>query len=148
MPKTLAKSSSKDDYFALVRTFPLKKFRSEAEHAQALEISGRLIGRGGKFTAGQSEYRDALVVLIREFERARHQPKLSRASGLDVLKHLMGEHRMTQKQLAQLLGIGESASSMILSGDRELTKSHIEKLSRYFGVGVAAFFGEAQCESC
>jgi antitoxin component HigA of HigAB toxin-antitoxin module len=82
-----------------------------------------------------------LVVLIHQFEQAGYHAKLPRAGGTDVLKHLLAEHGMTQKGLAHLLGVGESAASMILAGTRELTKSHIDRLSRHFGVGVGAFFG-------
>jgi|SRR5882724_978385 len=131
----------RDDYLALVRAFPLKRVRTVKDHTQALKVSGRLIGTERRLTAGQNQYLDALVVLIREFEQSNRALTLPVANGTDVLKHLMAEHAMTQRQLAELLGIGESAASMILAGSRELTKTHIEKLSRHFGVGVAAFFG-------
>ena len=141
MSRTAAASGKRDDYLSLIRRFPLRRIRTEAEHRQALKVSGDLIGRDHKLTTGQSSYLDALAVLIREYEQARRDPKLPAANGVDVLKHLMAEHQMTQRQLAQLLGVGDSAASMILAGSRELTKSHIEKLSRHFGVGVGAFFG-------
>jgi HTH-type transcriptional regulator / antitoxin HigA len=140
MRKTTVTAETKDDYLGLVRTFPLKKIRTEADRAQALKVSGHLIGAERKLSAGQSQYLDVLVVLIREFEQSNDRNNLSRIGGIGVLKHLMAEHEMSQKQLAHLLGIGESAASMILAGDRELTKSHINRLSRHFGVGVAAFF--------
>jgi antitoxin component HigA of HigAB toxin-antitoxin module len=117
MAKTIA-TSHKDDYMALVRELPLKKLRTERDHAEALKMSGQLIGSPRKLT----------------------DPKLSVPKGIDVLKHLISEQKMSQRQLAHLLGIGDSAASMILSGTRELTKSHIQKLSRHFGVGVGAFF--------
>ncbi len=139
MPKT-AVTFNRDDYLALIREFPLRKLRTEHDHAGAIEISGRLIGSTKKLSKGQSQYLDALVVLIREYERAHHDPRLPVPNGVDVLKHLIVEHGMTQRQLAHLLGVGDSAASMILSGSRELTKSHIATLSRHFGVGVGAFF--------
>ena len=139
MPKTAA-TFNRDDYLALVREFPLKKLRTEHDHAEALEVSGRLIGSAKKLSTGQSQYLDALVVLIRECERANHDPQLPVPNGVDVLKHLIAEHGMTQRQLAHLLGVGDSTASVILSGSRDLTKSHIARLSRHFGVGVGAFF--------
>jgi len=141
MRKTLAARVMKDDYLSLVRTFPLKEIRTQSEHAEALKISGRLIGMTRRLTAGESQYLDVLSLLIREYERAGGRTKLPRAGGTDVLKHLLAEQGMTQKELAHLLGVGESAASMILAGTRELTKSHIDRLSRHFGVGVGAFFG-------
>ena len=143
MPKRISRSAP-EDYFELIRRFPLKKIQTAAEHARALDVSGRLIGSGRRLTAGEGQYLDALVIMIREFEHAHDAPKLPRTSGIEVLKHLMEQHGITQKELARLLGIGESAASMILAGSRDLTKSHIEKLSIYFGVGVSAFFGSRQ----
>jgi len=140
MPKTLS-ATRKDDYLVLVRSFPLRRVQSDAQHAAALKVSGRLIGLHRKLTAGERQYLDALVVLIREYEQTHHAGKLPQAKGIDVLRHLMAERRMTQRGLAGLLGVGESAASMILSGERDLTKSHIKALSQHFGVSVVAFFG-------
>ena len=137
--KSVPISMPKDDYFALIRAFPLRKIHADAEYAESLKMSGSLIGLDRRLTAGESAYLDALVILIREFEQAHRRIKLPSSGGTAVLKHLVAEHRMTQKQLARLIDVGESAASMILAGSRELTKSHIERLSRHFGVGVAAF---------
>lgn len=140
MPKTIA-SARKDDYLALVQSFPLKKLQSNAQHAEALKVSGSLIGLRRKLTTGEGQYLDALVVLIREYEHTHHDPELPKAEGIDVLRHLMAERRMTQGNLAKVLGVGGSAASMILSGKRDLTKSHILALSQHFGIGPVAFLG-------
>jgi antitoxin component HigA of HigAB toxin-antitoxin module len=139
VPKMVT-TGRKDDYLELVQSCPLKKIRTESEHAQALKASGRLIGLQRKLTAGESQYLGALVILIREYEHSHHDARIAHARGLDVLAHLLAERRMTQRDLAKLLGVGESAASMILAGKRELTKSHIATLARHFGIGVAAFF--------
>ena len=139
MPRTLTKAS-RDDYLALVQRFPLRKVRNDAQHAEALKASGRLIGLTRRLTPGARQYLDVLVVLIREYEQANHDAKPPKAKGIDVLKHMMAAHGMTQRQLAEFLGVGESAVSMILSGHRDLTKSHIGSLSKHFRVGITAFF--------
>ncbi len=140
MPTARA-TARKDDYLTLVQTFPLRKVQSNARHAQALKVSGRLIGLERKLTAGESQYLDALVILIREYEQTHHDPKLPKVKGIDVLRHLMAEQQMTQKELGKLLGVAESSASMILSGKRDLTKTHIVSLSQHFKVGAAAFLG-------
>jgi len=139
MPEALTRTR-KDDYLRLVQAFPLRKLGNDGEHADALEVSGRLVGLDRKLTRGESLYLDALVVLIREYERTRHEPKLRNAKGVGVLKHLMSEQGMSQAKLATVLGVGEAAVSMILSGGRDLTKSHIAALSKHFRVSVSAFF--------
>jgi antitoxin component HigA of HigAB toxin-antitoxin module len=141
MRKTETAVKYRDDYLRLVHQFPLRKIRTEAGHVDALKISGRLIGMKRKLTHGESQYVDVLVLLIQEFERSHEAAKLPRVTGVAMLKHLMSERGMAQKELAHLLRIGEAAASMILNGSRELTKSHVQALSRHFGVGVQAFFG-------
>jgi antitoxin component HigA of HigAB toxin-antitoxin module len=138
MPRTIVKSGP-DDYISLVRAFPLRRITSDAAHEQALRVSGRLLSLVRKLTRGESDYLDALVVLIQDYEQRKHQ-NFSTIGGLDLLKHLMGESGMTQRELAKLLGVGEGAASMILSGERDLTKFHIAVLSKHFAVGPAAFF--------
>jgi antitoxin component HigA of HigAB toxin-antitoxin module len=140
MRKSVPIAMPKDDYFSLIRNFALRKIRTDSEYTESLKMSGHLIGLDRRLTAGESAYLDALVILIREFEQAHRRVKLPSCGGIEVLRHLMAEHHMTQKQLARLIDVGESAASMILAGSRELTKSHIERLSRHFGVGVAVFF--------
>jgi antitoxin component HigA of HigAB toxin-antitoxin module len=138
---TTLSATAKDDYLHLIQELQLKKVQNDADHSNAVQISGRLIGLMRRLSPGEREYLDALVVLIREYERNRHDQKFPGSSGIDVLRHLMAERQMTQKQLAARLGVGESEASMILSGKRDLTKSHIKDLSEFFGVGVNAFFG-------
>lgn len=140
MPRTL-RTHRKDDYLELVRAFPLTKIQNDAQHGQALAASGALIGVVRKLSAGERQYLEALVILIREYERSHHDTALPKAKGVDVLRHLMSDQGMTQRRLAELLDLGESAASMILSGKRELTRSHIAALAQHFGVGVGAFFG-------
>jgi antitoxin component HigA of HigAB toxin-antitoxin module len=130
-----------DDHLRLVRDYPFKQLKSGIDRFHALRASGRLIGLDRKLSAGERDYLDALVVLIRQYEQTHHESALPAVDGIDVLRHLMAEHGMTQRQLAALLKVGELAASMILSGDRELTKQHIAALASNFGVGVAAFFG-------
>ena len=139
MPTTL--SRGKNDYRNLIDAFELKKLRNDFDHAQAVKASGRLIGLLRKLTHGEARYLDALVVLIRDYERTNHDPIFSNLGGVNVLRHLINDHGMSQKDLAAKLGVSESAASMILSGKRDLTKSHIKRLAELFGVGVEAFFG-------
>lgn len=51
----------------------------------------------------------------------------------------MEANDLRQKDLASIFG-SESVVSEVLHGKRGLNKSHIEKLSKRFGVSPAAFF--------
>ncbi len=129
-----------DEYLDLVREFPLRKIRTSGEHADALRVSGRLVGLVRKLSRAQSEYLDALVTLIQAFENGQMGPPKRSAAPIDALNHLMDSNHMKQRELAELLGVSESAVSMILSGKRELTKSHIIRLAERFCVSVELFF--------
>jgi HTH-type transcriptional regulator/antitoxin HigA len=55
-----------------------------------------------------------------------------------VLKFLMEQRRLTTGELGAVLG-SSSAASMIVKGDRDISKANIRKLAAYFGVSPAAF---------
>ena len=59
--------------------------------------------------------------------------------GLSMLRLLMSQHGLKNKDLKDVIG-SESLVSMILKGDRELTKKHIENLSTHFDINPAVFF--------
>jgi antitoxin component HigA of HigAB toxin-antitoxin module len=137
---TIRTTKSKDDYMSLIRKFPLKKIGSEREHVRALGVSGQLIGLVRKLSTGEDQYLDALVVLIHDYELSHSNSTPPKSTGVEVLRHLLSERHMSQRDLAEVLKVSEAAASMILSETRELTKTHIAKLAQFFNVGVAAFF--------
>ena len=58
---------------------------------------------------------------------------------LDVIRHLLEENHLRQKDLVDVFGT-ESIVSDVLNGKRDLAKDHIRKLSERFGVSPALFF--------
>jgi antitoxin component HigA of HigAB toxin-antitoxin module len=48
---------------------------------------------------------------------------------------------MKVRELGALLGVSESAASMILKGDRSLTVGHVRKLAARFKVSAGLFVG-------
>ena len=60
-------------------------------------------------------------------------------SGISTLRLLMDQHHLKNKDMKELIG-SESLVSMILSGDRELTRNHITKLSAHFNINPSLFF--------
>ena len=84
-------------------------------------------------------YLDAVIHFVDEYERERFP---TQATPEDVLRFVMEQQDLTQSELASELG-GQSVVSEVLSGKRRLTREHIEKLSRRFGVSAVSFFGSA-----
>ena len=88
-------------------------------------------------TRTQVEAIELLTLLIERYEEA-HYP-IPQASPADVLRFLLDQHGLRQRDLAVELG-GESVVSEVLSGKRKLNAAHIEQLSKRFHVSPAVFF--------
>ena len=110
--------------------------QSDARHREYVSALTEL-ERRSRLTADERKYANLLAVLIEKFEKERYPVRKS--SPLEVLRFLIEENNLRQKDLAPLLG-SESIVSEVLSGKRELTKRHIEKLSRRFKVSPGLFF--------
>ena len=72
---------------------------------------------------------------IEEYETRRFPTK--QVSPLEMLEFLMGEHSLGQGDLPEIGS--QSLVSKILSGERQLTVEHIQKLSKRFGVSSSVF---------
>jgi len=123
-------------YMELIRRFPLRPIRSKAEAQKATGILDNLFGHQHA-DPGEADYVYILAGLLEEYED-KHSPAPD-ASPLEVLRLLMEENGVKQLDLAKLLGIGPSAVSMILSGNRPITADHARKLAERFGVDVGVF---------
>lgn len=131
-----------DEYFELVKAFPLKVLRTRQQYDRAVELASRLGARVLPLSSGERDYEEALVAFIREYQASQPAtPKRKKMSGLEMLRFLVTESGVTQAQLAKLLGVSKSAASMILNGHRELTKNHIATIAKHFALSPAAFFG-------
>lgn len=75
------------DYLRLVRAFPLRVLRSDAEHAEAVRVHGRLVGRQSpRLTAAEREYADALARFIGDYDEPL---PASSSTPLERLKYLL-----------------------------------------------------------
>ena len=88
-------------------------------------------------TPAQVEAIELLTLLIERYEEEHFS--VPQASPAGVLRFLLERHGLKQRDLAGDLG-GESVVSEVLSGKRNLTAVHMEKLSRRFHVSPAVFF--------
>jgi len=88
-------------------------------------------------TPAQVEAIELLTLLIERYEDENYS--LPKASPADVLRFLIAQHGLKQRDLADDLG-GESVVSEVISGKRKLNAAHIEQLSKRFRVSPAVFF--------
>jgi HTH-type transcriptional regulator/antitoxin HigA len=125
------------EYGALLKKVPPKVIRTEKENEAYTEILYDLDRRSKRLTAAEKELAELLTLLIEDFEEKRY--RLPRAKPLDVLRFLMEQHDLLQKDLADVFGT-RSIVSEVLNGKRELNKEHIARLSARFHVSPEVFF--------
>ena len=94
-----------------------------------------------RLNTDQTRYLDTLCVLVAAYEKQYRTVGKAKLKPLEVLKEFVAEHRMKVRELGTLLGVSESAASMILKGDRALTLDHVRKLAERFKVSTALFVG-------
>ena len=91
-----------------------------------------------KLTPAEQDYLDVLSDLVEEYEN-EHVP-IRPIGDADLLRFLIEQKGVTQLAVATGPGIVESTISEVLAGKRELNRSQIVKLSRYFYVEPGRFF--------
>jgi HTH-type transcriptional regulator/antitoxin HigA len=127
-------------YLDLVRHFPLRPIRSDEELNQAIAMVDLLIDRS-HLQPAEKDYLDVLSDLVERYETEYHAI-LPLPDG-ELLQHLIATKGVSQAQTAHGANIAESTISEVIAGRRRLSRGHIGKLSRYFGVPPGAFSFEA-----
>lgn len=135
MPRTTAGPAIPDAYLKLVKKFPLRSIRDEAELDAATAFLNDLLRQD--LDDGGEQYRDALTDLIEVYEDRAHP--IPDASEADVLRLLMESNDLSQSELSRKAGISQSTVSAVLGGSRSLTKEQVLTLARFFSVSPAAF---------
>jgi HTH-type transcriptional regulator/antitoxin HigA len=135
--ETMSTLTVSREYGALLQKVPPKVIRTEKENEAYTEILYELDQRSKTLTPAEKELAELLTLLIEDFEEKRY--RLPRAQPLDVLRFLIEQHGLKQKDLKDVFGT-PSIVSEVLSGKRELNKDHIERLSERFHVSPELFF--------
>lgn len=125
------------EYGALLRKVPPKVIRTEKENEAYTEILYEFDQRSKRLTAAEKELAELLTLLIEDFEEKRY--RLPRAKPADIVRFLMEQHGLLQKDLVDVFGT-RSIVSEVLSGKRELNKDQIARLSARFHVSPEVFF--------
>jgi HTH-type transcriptional regulator/antitoxin HigA len=120
---------------SLIQRFALKTIKNDTEHAQGTRVASELIGR--QLESGEADYLDALLVLLNKYED-EHHPIDENLTPRQALLALMEFNGLTQADIGRIIG-SESAVSMFLKGDRDLSKSQIKKLAARFKVDAGLF---------
>jgi len=122
-------------YEALCAALPLLSIRDDAHLETALACIDRLVD-AEELPPGALAYLEALTDLVSVYED--RTVAIPHVSGLEVLRHLMEERAMHQKDLLGIFG-SKSIVSEVLSGKRRFTLDHVACLGALFGVPAGVF---------
>jgi HTH-type transcriptional regulator / antitoxin HigA len=130
----MAKVSSK--YLELIRCFPLRPIRSEAELDRAEAMLHRLLDAPG-LSVPEQDYLEILGSLIDEYETKAHP--IEPLPPDQMLAMSIETRGVTQTEVSRATGIPVSTISELIAQKREFNRAHIEKLCAYFGLDPKAF---------
>ena len=125
-----------DKYLDLIRSFPLRPIRTDAELRQAEKILHALLD-AESLSVPEKDYLEILGNVIEEYEEKAHP--IEDVPPREMLAGLMETKNVTQTEVSRATGIPVSTISELLSQKRDFNVSHIEKLCAYFEVGPSAF---------
>jgi HTH-type transcriptional regulator / antitoxin HigA len=128
---------SQREYARLLSKSLPSVIHSEKQHDAMLHQLQELLEREADLTKAERELVGLLTLLIEDFEDRNYQ--LPRANPIEVLRFLMDQHGLKQKDLIDAFGT-PSIVSEVLSGKRELNKDQIQRLSQRSGVSPEVFF--------
>jgi HTH-type transcriptional regulator / antitoxin HigA len=113
--------------------YPLKIIKNKRDYKLALKSLEAVFDE----TSGNlAEYAETLTVLIEHYESENFPIKDS--SGVEMLKFLMTQNSLKQKDLVGIVG-SKSSVSEILNGKRPLNLQHLRALGNKFNVRPATF---------
>ena len=125
------------EYAALCRVFLPRPIHDAVDYANMVEVADAMVLWHDEFTPGQADYFDLLCALIEEYDAKN--VKWPKVTGVDALKHLLGEQGLSAADLSRLLGGSRNLGAMILRGERKLTLHHVRTLVARFGVSADLF---------
>jgi HTH-type transcriptional regulator/antitoxin HigA len=115
------------------KLYPLKVIKNDEDYQEALKSMEAVFDE----TEGAlADYAETLTLLIEKYEE--FLPSFPGATGMEILKFLMDQNGLKQKDLAGILG-GKSTVSELLNGKRPFNLNHIRILAKKFNVRPATF---------
>jgi HTH-type transcriptional regulator/antitoxin HigA len=129
-------SDAKDDYLALVKSFPLISIKDNQQLDAAIAVVDSLLARE-PLSSGAEQYLGALTDLVEHYEE--HHVQIEAATDGAMLQHLMDSANLTQIEVVKGTGIQKSTISEILSDKRTLSRANVQKVCEYFRVSTRLF---------
>jgi HTH-type transcriptional regulator / antitoxin HigA len=135
----LERSINEGLYGQLVAANLPRVIHTEEQNERYLAVLEDLHNRPS-LTPEEEQFAELLTLLIEDFG-GRHYQLKSAASPSEIVRELMAANGLKQADLVDVFG-SASVASEVLSGRRDLSKRHIQRLSERFHVSPALFFPE------
>ena len=133
--KALTHGDIPDSYAELAGLFMPRPLHDEVDYRNALGVLDAMAGF--EMNADQTDYFEAIATFVEKYEAAHHAIDEANMAPLDLIRSLMDEHGLNESDLGRLLG-DRSLGHRILTGERELSKTHIRILAEHFSLNPAA----------
>ena len=133
--KSVVRKVNPQKYADLLRSAQPTRISTEADYDRAIAFVDKLITKA-KPSTEEEKILELMVTLIEVYETEHHP--IPKAEPRSIIKMLMEDRRLEQKDLIAVLG-SKSAVSQILNGHRNPSKSQIIKLASFFQVKAELF---------
>ena len=124
------------DYLSLLTKYPPRPLKSDRDLEEAQQVIDSLLDKP-ELSQDESDYLNVLGNLVYEYEE--NQISIPDLYGVDLLKELLSEFELKQKDLVPIFKT-ESIVSEVLNNRRQLTARHIQELAYFFNISPAVFF--------
>lgn len=124
-------------YEQLVAQCAPRPISSEAQYRTAVAQIDGLLDKG-ELTVDEQDYLTAWGMMVQRYEEEQ-EPAIE-LRGLALIRALMEEQELNQRDLVQPVFKTDSIASAVLHGKRRLTVEHIDKLAHYFQLPQTLFF--------
>lgn len=126
-------------YTALIERLELRPIKCEKDLEASLLMAESLMLRLPELDENEQDYLQVLNDLIHTYESTAYSDLSQPGTPIEILKYLLEQNDLKQSDLAKLLGVTSSRAGELLSGVRDLTKTHVSILSKRFKVNAALF---------
>jgi len=133
--RTLTHDDIPESYAELVGLFMPRPLHDDVDYRNALAMLDAMAGF--EMNADQQDYFEAIATFVEKYEAEHHAIDEARMTPVELLRSIIDEHEMTESDLGRLLG-DRSLGHRILTGQRELSKTHIRILAEHFSLNPAA----------
>jgi HTH-type transcriptional regulator/antitoxin HigA len=133
---SIAEIVNEKEYIGLLASTLPHIIHTEEENERCTEVLMALDSRDD-LSVEEERIAELLTLLIEDFEDKNYA--LPAASPIEIVHHLMDANGLKQADMTDVFG-SASIVSEVLSGKRDLAKSHIEKLSHRFNISPELFF--------